>query len=92
MFVNYATNDPTPFRNGLLQPTTIVYFPIAPKLMLSAIHPSVSSSITAPIDGILIDLFVPNENSFIVDINRNQMQQCFRQVYAKSKKTIVNIY
>lgn len=92
MFVNYATNDPTPFRNGLLQPTTIVYFPIAPKLMLSAIHPSVSSSITAQIDGLLIDLFVPNENSFIVDINRNQMQQCFRQVYAKSKKTIVNIY
>ena len=39
MFVNSITGNAVPFANGLIKNSTIVYFPISPRLLLGAFHP-----------------------------------------------------
>jgi hypothetical protein len=84
MFINSITKNARPFTNGLIKPTTIVYYPISPKLLLSAVHPSAYFGVLSNQDCQLIDLDACKEIGFITSINKKQICQCYQHAFARS--------
>jgi len=84
MFINSITKNARPFTNGLIKPTTIVYYPISPKLLLSAVHPSAYFGVLSNQDCQLIDLDACKEIGFITSINKKQISQCYQHAFARS--------
>lgn len=84
MFINSITKNARPFNNGLKKPTTIVYYPISPKLLLSAVHPSAYFGVLSNQDCQLIDLDACKEIGFITSINKKQICQCYQHAFARS--------
>jgi len=84
MFINSITKNARPFTNGLKKPTTIVYYPISPKLLLSAVHPSAYFGVLSNQDCQLIDLDACKEIGFITSINKKQICQCYQHAFARS--------
>lgn len=84
MFINSITKNARPFTNGLKKPTTIVYYPISPKLLLSAVHPSAYFGALSNQDCQLIDLDACKEIGFITSINKKQICQCYQHAFARS--------
>ena len=84
MFINSITNNTRPFANGLIKPTTIIYYPISPKLLLSAVHPLAYFGALSNQDCHLIDLDACKEIGFITSINKNQINQCYQHAFAHS--------
>lgn len=91
MFINNTTGNAKMYSNGLLQASTDVYYPISPKLMLFASHPSSRLGTLSKFDCKLFDLDASNKIQFISNINRKQIEQCFRQAYARSKDILCNL-
>lgn len=88
MFINIFTKDPTPFLSGLSDPATIVYYPISPKLLLAAKHPSLTFGTLTKRDCRIFDLDIRKDADFIFNINRKQIEQCSRQAFAKSENVL----
>ena len=88
MFLDTTTLNALPFSNGLLQSTTAVYFPIAPKLLIAAYHPNLYFGTLAEFDGKLIFLDSHKEQTFIQTQNKKQYEQCYNQIYAKNKTVL----
>lgn len=84
MFINSITSNARPFANGLIKPTTIVYYPISPKLLLCAVHPLAYFGVLSDQDCHLIDLDACKEIGFISSINKKQINQCYQHVFARS--------
>jgi hypothetical protein len=84
MFINSITNNARPFTNGLIKPTTLIYYPISPKLLLCAVHPLAYFGFLSTQDCHLIDLDACKEISFITTINEKQISQCYRHAFARS--------
>lgn len=84
MFINNITNNARPFANGLIKPTTIIYYPISPKLLLCAVHPLAYFGVLSNQDCHLIDLDVCKEIGFITSINKKQISQCYQHAFARS--------
>lgn len=91
MFINSLTSNARPFSNGLLQESTLVYYPISPKLLICAVHPDAFFQTFSNKDGSLFHLNADTEKRFIFTMNRKQMEQCHSQVYARSENTLVNL-
>ena len=88
MFINSRTANATPFSNGLFHESTLVYYPVSPKLILCAIHPNALFQVLSDKDGCLFQLNSDMEKGFISTINRKQKEQCYRQVYARTTDTL----
>ena len=88
MFINSHTADATPFTNGLLQESTLVYYPLSPKVLLCATHPEAFFRALSKTDCCLVPLSSGREEKFIHTINKKQAEQCYRQVYAQSQETL----
>lgn len=88
MFVDGTTKDATPFSNGLRSPNTIAYYPISPKLLLGAMHPNIAFGVLSRSDCRIFDLDTRRDANFISTINRKQIEQCFRQAFAKSEDVL----
>ena len=84
MFINSITKNARPFANGLIQPTTLIYYPISPKLLLCAVHPSAYMGILSDHDCRLVDLDTCKEIDFISLINKKQIDQCCQHAFARS--------
>lgn len=91
MFIDAVTKNVQPFTNGLLKPTTIVVYPISPKLMFYVTHPAACFGMLSKDDGCLIDLDSSKHANFINTMNRKQLEQCANQVYARSQDTLKEI-
>ncbi len=50
MIIDIATQNAAPFTNGLVQPSTAVYYPLSPQLLLCAMHSEIISAATSEID------------------------------------------
>lgn len=90
MFINSITNNARPFTNGLIRPTTLIYYPISPKLLLCAVHPLAYFGVLSNQDCHLIDLDARKEMGFISLINKKQISQCYQHAYARSVDMINN--
>lgn len=84
MFINSITNSTRPFANGLIKPTTIIYYPISPKLLLCAIHPLAYFGVLSDQDCHLVDLDACKEIGFITSVNKKQISQCYQHSFARS--------
>lgn len=91
MYINARTQNVQPFTNGLLKPSTIVVYPISPKLLLYVTHPDFYFGTLPKNDRCLMDININKDSNFISAMNRKQMEQCAYQVYAKSQDTLKRI-
>lgn len=91
MFADILTGNVKPFTNGLLQPKTLVYYPLTPKLLLCAYHSDIFFGYSKERDGCLVDLDTRKEMPFIYSINRKQVEQCYDQVYARSRDVLITL-
>lgn len=91
MFINCSTANAQPFANGLAHETTLIYYPLSPKLLLCAVHPNAYFQVFSNKDGCLYHLNTYKEESFINTINHKQCSQCHNQVFALTKKTLEKI-
>lgn len=88
MFLDDLSLSAKPFSNGLAKNTTVVYFPVSPKILIAAYDPNLYFGTLSQYDGILTFLDCCKEQSFIKMQNHKQYEQCFNQVYAKSKEVL----
>ena len=91
MLVNSQTLSAVPFSNGLIQESTLGYYPLSPKLLLCTIHPNAFWGALFDNDGGLFHLNSDSERAFINTINRKQKEQCYNQVYARNTKSLEDL-
>lgn len=91
MFINSATANARPFANGLLRETTLIYYPLSPKLLLCAVHPNAFFQFFLDKDRCLCHLDANKEECFITLMNRKQRAQCHNQVFALTQTTLEKI-
>lgn len=84
MFINSITNDARPFANGLTKLTTMIYYPVSPKLLLCAVHPSAYFGALSDQDCHLVNLDACKEIGFISSINKEQINQCYQHAFSRS--------
>jgi len=84
MSINSITNNARPFANGLIRPTTMIYYPISPKLLLCAVHPSTYLGALSDQDRRLVNLDASKEIGFISAINQKQISQCYQHAFSQS--------
>ena len=91
MFINSSTANAQQFANGLVRETTLIYYPLSPKLLLCAVHPNAFFQFFSDKDGCVCHLNANKEESFITSINRKQHAQCYKQVFALTQATLEKI-
>lgn len=91
MFVNSLTQNVTPFSNGLLNSSTIVYFPISPQLLLGAYNPYFADGALMDRDCSLEILNVEKEKGFIKTHNKKQVEQSDEYVYSNDQQTLEDL-
>ena len=91
MFINSRTTNAQPFANGLVRETTLIYYPLSPKLLLCAVHPNAFFQFFSDKDGCVCHLDANKEERFITSINRKQRAQCYKQVFALTQATLEKI-
>ncbi len=91
MITNSITKNVTPFANGLINNTTIIYFPISPSLLLGAFHPEFAFGGINNSDCCVNFLSHKNEKGFINFYNKKQLEQCYNYLYSKSYETLNNL-
>lgn len=90
MFADNSTRDATPFSHGLGVPTTVVYYPISPKLMIVAYSKDYAAGALEDCDNQIIMLDANKERAFINYVNEMQISQCVIQAFAHSIRPIEN--
>lgn len=90
MFLDADTHRVTPFTNGLLTPTTIVYYPLSPKLLIKAYHPDYYLGAFNHMDGKIYLLDAEKNKAFIDYTNAKQLEQCHDKCFAKTKSVLEN--
>ena len=88
MVINSDTLNAMPFSNGLLQPSTIICYPISPKLILCAYHPYRFKTVLKKRDRTLEILDNKDVEKFVDGQNKLQLKQCFDCIYSHSKETL----
>lgn len=85
VFIDSRSKDARPFRNGLTEMSTMICYPITPKILLHVIHPEAFGGALSKHDCHLIDLDMDRDPKFIFNINRIHLSQCYRHAFAQSK-------
>ena len=88
MLIDSSTLDATPFRNGVAQRSTVVLYPLSPKVVIAAYHPEYFMGGLVDYDGKYVLLNSNINFRFIENHNKKQFEQCFDQLYARSKETL----
>lgn len=89
MLMNRLDLDATPFTNGLMNNHTVLYYPITSKLLIAIYAEDTLLWQMKNYDGKLALVTDSDGNErFIKNVNVKQLEQCTRQVYSKSKKTL----
>lgn len=88
MFIDNQTLNVTPFHNGISNVRTVTFYPISPKLVIATYSPEVLGGLLNTYDGRLIFINSENDMRFVDNINKKQLEQCYRQVFCKTKDNI----
>ena len=84
MIINSISGDATPFRHGIAQKQSIVYFPISPKIMIGLY----SFEDFYPLHSKLVLLDSTKECEFINNINRKHLEQSDLFCYCKTEAVL----
>ena len=87
VLMDIDSHDVTPFRNGLANSKTLIYYPISPKLLLGAYHPGLYFGALGQMDCCIEILDGNKEKQFIHTQNKKQREQS-NYIYAQSKETL----
>lgn len=88
MFINSESLDVTPFHNGLADNRTVIFFPISPKLMIGIYSYNFCLGTLNEYDNHLIFVNSEKEKNFIVNANKKQLEQCYRQTFSTSPELL----
>lgn len=91
MLMNLKTTGVVPFANGIKDASTAIYFPVSPKILIAVYSPITYNGALSDLNGKVLLLDEQKEESFIKKINQKQWEQCYRQVYAKRKESLLEI-
>lgn len=91
VFIDLNTLDATPFKNGMANTTTLIYYPISPNLLLAAYHPNLYLGLLDNYDCQIEILDGVTEHRFISTHNKKQKEQCYNYLYAHSKEVLDNL-
>ena len=87
LLINLDSHDATPFKNGLANSKTVVYYPLSPKLLLGAYHPHLYFGSLESIDCQMVIIDGSKEQRFVLTHNKKQKEQS-NYVYAQSKEIL----
>jgi len=90
MVVDSSNGGSKPFSCGIESLTSIIYYPITPKLMITSTKKETYWGTLNDKDGSLFFLDSKNEEKFIEGVNRRQVINCLRQAYSRDEKTLRN--
>lgn len=82
MLMNINTLDVRPLSNGILNPFTVIFYPISPKLLL--VSPEQVMEGNDYFDG---GIYFLNTDD-VRKINKKQFEQCYRHVYSHSQEIL----
>lgn len=86
MFLDHDTQRATAFTNGLLSPSTVVYYPLSFNLVI-VLYPKLYKNQMIEMKDKLVVLDRNTVCEFVETINKKQIEQCKRQAFAKSRET-----
>lgn len=87
LFIDKDTFDATPFKNGLTDVNTLVYYPISPRLLIAAYHPDLFFGEFNKLDCRLVILDGTQNSRFIHTINKKQKEQS-NYAYAQTREVL----
>lgn len=88
MFMNSISLEVKPFSNGLSDDSTVIFFPISPKILVALYSSNYLFGGVSNYDGMILFIDSLKDKSFIKNHNVKQFEQSFNQVYAKDKKDL----
>lgn len=91
MLVDANSLDATPFKNGLAQHSTVVYFPISPRIIIAAYPPNLFLGLLNEYNGKFVFIDSHQNSNFIKMHNSKQFEQCYDQVYAKGRQFLESL-
>lgn len=91
MFMDAETLDSQPFRHGLLQPQTVVSYPISPKLLIVMYHPDYCSGKLKNYDRKITLINGQSDAKLINTYNKKQYEQSYNWTFAKSSFALENL-
>lgn len=91
MFMDAETLDSQPFRHGLLQPQTVVSYPISPKLLIVMYHPNYCLGKLKNFDGKITMINSQSDLKLINTYNQKQYEQSYNWTFSKSSFALENL-
>ena len=88
LFIDANTQDATPFKNGILKASTLIYYPISSKLLLGTYNSEFGFGAIAEKDCRLEIIYSDIDIEFINTQNYKQKTQCYNNVYAQTKEAL----
>lgn len=85
ILLNSLTLEATPFKNGLENESTVVLYPISPKIIVAAYHPSRLFGGMTKMDRCIEFIDSQTNKSFIYTANKAQNHSCNNYLYSNSK-------
>lgn len=80
--------DITPFKNGIAQNSTVIFYPLSSKILIALYAPDMLFGELQNYDGTLTYIDGQKEQKFIQTINKKQLEHSYRQVYGCSKSAV----
>ena len=90
-FMNFMTQKVGLFENGLINASTVLYYPLSPKLLLIAFHPQHLVSTCEEKDCCIKRISADKEKAFIHKYNEKQIEQCNNFVYGRNRALLENL-
>lgn len=91
MFMDAETLDSQPFHHGLLQPQTVVSYPISPKLLILMYHPNYYFGKLKNFDRKITLINSQSDTKLINTYNRKQYEQSYNWTFSKSNYVLENL-
>ncbi len=91
MVMDAETLDSQPFRHGLLQPQTVVSYPISPKLLIVMYHPDYCLGKLKNFDRKITLINGQGDAQLINTYNKKQYEQSYNWTFAKSSFALENL-
>ena len=88
VLASYFNSSLSIFERGIMGAGEAVMYPISPHLLIAIYKPNAFYGAVNKYENRIVFLDANQESKFIKGVNECQKQQCYRQVYAQSKRVI----
>ncbi|MCR0410313.1 DUF4238 domain-containing protein [[Clostridium] innocuum] len=91
VIMNMNTLNTTPFKNGIADDSTVIFYPLSSKVLLALYSPNILWGSFDLVDSKVIQLDVLKDKKFIDTMNKKQLEHCYRQIYCESDDILNNL-